>query len=651
MSFNNLAFNISKSTPTTSTNNTNTTSSINSTSHTHSQNNNDNDYDNRKDLRTPSSPLATFTTSDIPASPKPILSNILKTNLESTSSIIQPILTKDENITSSPHRPDSKTDLIELFDKFDVKKDADKDKDGENNLNNEKLSHEDDEEHETKLEKMTSDNEDDEPIEEKSSKPQTIQKVSASSHLSIGIQPYNPEEIITGSSTNQDNSKENEIEDGEEEVAKVQEDATQNEGVNAIQQKDTIENVDVNAVQQKHTENEEVSTQQEDTTKNEVASTLGNQTEANSNSNDGQEKTKVDGEIVDLVGNTEEQTGVEEYQIEPVGTSGESIDNKEDHKKSKFNINSSEQHQQSHKPFDFQTFLAQLRKKSADPIVRYIRSFLASYIKQGHTFTAEQRIKIIKDFKLFMNEKFLLYEPFSSMDSIDLENSREGLEKLIMNRIHDLCFPPDIVKSSPNVYIPESFQVDLNKDKEFKKQLEKYDYLKADHLEINSDLNSIKVKDDLTFLEYACQELTKINNYRAPRDKIICILNSCKIIFSFLKLTKKETNADSFIPILILVIMKSKIDDLHSNISYIKNFRGPEWLLHGETSYYMASIEGAINFIENLTVEDITLTKEEEDNLNTLKEIFIDLDPKVLKEQLIENKGDLNEACIYLSSF
>lgn len=27
------------------------------------------------------------------------------------------------------------------------------------------------------------------------------------------------------------------------------------------------------------------------------------------------------------------------------------------------------------------------------------------------------------------------------------------------------------------------------------------------------------------------EELLKINNYRAPRDKVICILNSSKVLF------------------------------------------------------------------------------------------------------------------------
>lgn len=33
------------------------------------------------------------------------------------------------------------------------------------------------------------------------------------------------------------------------------------------------------------------------------------------------------------------------------------------------------------------------------------------------------------------------------------------------------------------------------------------------------------------FLDFARRELAKINQYKAPRDKLICVLNSCKVIF------------------------------------------------------------------------------------------------------------------------
>ncbi|EGW30519.1 uncharacterized protein SPAPADRAFT_157657 [Spathaspora passalidarum NRRL Y-27907] len=272
-------------------------------------------------------------------------------------------------------------------------------------------------------------------------------------------------------------------------------------------------------------------------------------------------------------------------------------------------VNPSEQYQQSHRPFDFHVFLSHLRKKSADPLVRYIRSFLSSYIRQGYTFSAEQRIKIIIDFKQFMNDKFAMYEPFASMDDIDLENSREGLEKLVMNRLYDQCFPPEVVKTNPQ-FMPDSYTRDLILDKEFETTLEKFSWINGTHLDI--DLDELGT-DSTNFLDHAINELNKINQYRAPRDKIICILNACKIIFSFLKSTNKETNADAFVPLLILVIFKAKTSNLISNIHYIENFRGEEWVNRGETSYYLSSIQGAIGFIKNLGVDELTITNEEYD--------------------------------------
>lgn len=38
-------------------------------------------------------------------------------------------------------------------------------------------------------------------------------------------------------------------------------------------------------------------------------------------------------------------------------------------------------------------------------------------------------------------------------------------------------------------------------------------------------------KQTTGFLDFAKRELCKINQYKAPRDKLICVLNACKVIF------------------------------------------------------------------------------------------------------------------------
>lgn len=273
-------------------------------------------------------------------------------------------------------------------------------------------------------------------------------------------------------------------------------------------------------------------------------------------------------------------------------------------------VDPKEQHQLSHKPFDFNTFLNHLKNKSAEPIVKYTKSFLASFTRQAINLTPDQMIKAVEDFKAFIDEKFTEYEPFASMDDKDLENSREGIEKLIMNCLYEMCFAPSAVrKYGQNA---SSFmRADVNEDSNFSLQMEKFSWILGVHLDVDLDqlvpLKPANGKDTIDYMEHAREQLNKINEYRAPRDKIICVLNSCKVIFSLLKVSKTETNADSFIPLLILVILKAKTPNFISNIRYILRFRGSTWLNHGETSYYLSTIEAAVNFIQDIKIEDLTI--------------------------------------------
>lgn len=129
-------------------------------------------------------------------------------------------------------------------------------------------------------------------------------------------------------------------------------------------------------------------------------------------------------------------------------------------------------------------------------------------------------------------------------------------------------------------------------------------------------------------------ELLKINHYKAPRDKMICILNCCKVIFGgfpgrgiehwaerrtgLIRHTSgaEATSADAFVPILIFVVIRANPEHMLSNIEYINRFRSPNQL-RGEAGYYLSSLSGAIAFIETMDSSSLSnITKEEfEDNV------------------------------------
>jgi hypothetical protein len=132
-----------------------------------------------------------------------------------------------------------------------------------------------------------------------------------------------------------------------------------------------------------------------------------------------------------------------------------------------------------------------------------------------------------------------------------------------------------------------------------------YKWVSEEHL----DIKPVGEKGK-KFLHLAQQELLKIKSYRAPRDKIICILNCCKVIFGFLRTSNSDQSADAFVPLLIYTVLQANPDHLVSNVQYILRFRNQD-KLGGEAGYYISSLMGAIQFIEGLDKTSLTVTDEE----------------------------------------
>ncbi len=66
-------------------------------------------------------------------------------------------------------------------------------------------------------------------------------------------------------------------------------------------------------------------------------------------------------------------------------------------------------------------------------------------------------------------------------------------------------------------------------DEELSKKLSKLKFLKPSHLELP------ELIDKNAHWEFAIEELKRMDNYKPPRDKLICITNCVKILMSILK--------------------------------------------------------------------------------------------------------------------
>ncbi|KAH8594322.1 hypothetical protein B0O99DRAFT_514264 [Bisporella sp. PMI_857] len=269
-------------------------------------------------------------------------------------------------------------------------------------------------------------------------------------------------------------------------------------------------------------------------------------------------------------------------------------------------------------PFDFHRFLEQLRHRTADPVAKFLRSFLQEFGKKQ--WMVHEQVKIISDFLAFITNKMAQCEIWREVSDAEFDNAREGMEKLVMNRLYTQTFSPAIPPPQP---IPGSrpkrrggerpmgpgrrgqHQEDVERDDILAQKVSIYGWVKESHLDIPPVGDSGR-----KFLMLAQQELIKIKTYRAPRDKIICVLNCCKVIFGLLKHSKSDSSADSFMPLLIYVVLQANPEHLVSNVQYILRFRNQE-KLGGEAGYYLSSLLGAVQFIENLDRTSLTISDED----------------------------------------
>ncbi|KAF2829018.1 hypothetical protein CC86DRAFT_464737 [Ophiobolus disseminans] len=267
-------------------------------------------------------------------------------------------------------------------------------------------------------------------------------------------------------------------------------------------------------------------------------------------------------------------------------------------------------------PFDFHRFLEQLRHRTADPVAKFLRSFLLEFGKKQ--WMVHEQVKIIGDFLEFISKKMAQCEVWRTVSDAEFDNAREGMEKLVMNRLYNQTFSPAIAPPEPSS--PRKgrrrqdppgpgrrgqHQEDVERDEVLAQKVRIYKWVSEEHL----DIKPVGDKGR-KFLNLAQQELLKIKSYRAPRDKIICVLNCCKVIFGFLRTSKSDQSADAFVPLLIYTVLQANPDHLVSNVQYILRFRNQD-KLGGEAGYYISSLMGAVQFIEGLDKTSLTVTDEE----------------------------------------
>lgn len=147
--------------------------------------------------------------------------------------------------------------------------------------------------------------------------------------------------------------------------------------------------------------------------------------------------------------------------------------------------------------FDFHRFLEQLRHRTADPVAKFLRSFLVEFGKKK--WMAHEQGKIISDFLAFIQNKMAVCEVWRGLSDIEFDNAKEGMEKLVMNRLYSQTFSPAIPsavapltakskqKTSDKLLERErtgQHQEDIERDEILSQKVRIYGWVREEHLDI-----------------------------------------------------------------------------------------------------------------------------------------------------------------------
>ncbi|KAJ3531736.1 hypothetical protein NM688_g7533 [Phlebia brevispora] len=224
--------------------------------------------------------------------------------------------------------------------------------------------------------------------------------------------------------------------------------------------------------------------------------------------------------------------------------------------------------------FDFQKFLDQMKTRSAEPVAKYLRSFLSNFAKR--TFTVNDQVKLINDFLNFISARMRETDIWRNATDAEFENAMEGMEKLVMNRLYDFTFTPQVARMVPPRPVTAD---DLERDRVLSQRIVLFKWIEPKHLDIPEENGSEG------FMMFAQQGL--------------------------IRHLRREEGADNFIPVLIYVVLKANPDHLLSNVEFINRFRNPN-KLQSEAGYYLSSLMGAVSFIETMDHTSLSNITQEE---------------------------------------
>lgn len=204
------------------------------------------------------------------------------------------------------------------------------------------------------------------------------------------------------------------------------------------------------------------------------------------------------------------------------------------------------------------------------------------------------KTKEVQQFYRYMSERIRNFHFFEGYEQEKLDTIVVGMERFIM------------VNICANVF---NSKEDKQKNMVLDEKIKALHWILPKHLDFTLPSDNENTDRQLALAQYYLLEMSK---KRSPHDKISCMVLCCKALHNLhMAAHDNVAGADEFLPLLIYIIIVAAPVNLYATTQYIDRFLPQERLMSGETAYNFTNICCAIQFLENITPEKLSLSSEE----------------------------------------
>eukprot|EP00808_Paulinella_micropora_P022077 g74161.t1 len=170
--------------------------------------------------------------------------------------------------------------------------------------------------------------------------------------------------------------------------------------------------------------------------------------------------------------------------------------------------------------FTYNHFAMKMKRPEAVDLLRALKGFVRKQNSKTEPVTA-QEVADVHAFIIATHNNIHKHPLWTQASPQELENAYEGLEKYVMTKLYDRLFASDAKE--------------IGLDCQLQEKMESLQFIQPAHLDIAASYSG-----STGMWEDAMIELRKMDVFKSPRDKIVCLLNCCRLIMNVLKQVKQR---------------------------------------------------------------------------------------------------------------